>query len=230
MGLLNVKITILGKSLQYVAPDLCTGCSFFGTILCEHCKYDINYESFEGCVLCANPTFVGICNKHTDAPFSRAWVVGERHGALLNLLDEYKFQRVARADSILAELLDVRLPFLPANTVVIPVPTNRSHVRQRGYDHCLRIAREFARRRQLAFDSPLESHSRWTQHFSNKADRQRQVKNAFSLTKTLDVSRPHLIIDDIVTTGATLLAVAEALRQAGVSEIWAAAVARQPLD
>jgi len=212
-----------------MAPDLCLGCGTLGVILCEHCKYDIVHEPFVGCVVCAAPSRSGICDSH-NASYSRAWAVADRKGVVLALLDTYKFNRAARADKLLAEMLDVRLPYLPPDTVVLPVPTSRSHVRQRGYDHCLRVAQEFARLRELTFLSPLESHVQKTQHFLNKAERQSQTEHAFSLTTALDPARPHLIIDDIVTTGSTLAAIANIIRSAGVNQVWVAAIARQPLD
>ncbi|MFY9228253.1 MAG: hypothetical protein WAO28_02905 [Candidatus Microsaccharimonas sp.] len=135
------------------------------------------------------------------------------------------------ASRSLAELLDTRIPPLPHSTIIIPVPTASTHIRERGYDHTLLIAQHFAHLRGLQMNSKLvgRRHTK-TQHSANRADRIRQAVSAFQLQDKVDRSVPYLIIDDVVTTGSTIQGVARLLSGAGVGRVWVGALARQPLD
>lgn len=130
----------------------------------------------------------------------------------------------------LAELLDATLPVMPPGTVVVPLPTIRPHIRQRGYDHMLLIARAFVRMRHLRIDTSLRRTGISKQLGSSRRERTQQAKSAYSVAKKLDGSRPYLLLDDVFTTGASLHYAAETLRVAGAHEVWVSVIARQPLD
>ena len=230
MGGPNVKNTMVDRLLDIVAPHLCSGCGEIGTLLCDNCKYNITSQAFSGCILCNRTSNEGICQHHKVA-FQQIWVVGERSGTLQRLIGGFKFQNMKTASRSLAELLDARVPSLPDTTIVIPVPTASTHIRERGYDHTLLIARHFAYVRGLQMNNKLvgRRHTK-TQHSANRADRIRQAVSAFQLTDSVDRSVPYLIIDDVVTTGSTVQGVARLLQGAGASRVWVGALARQPLD
>lgn len=219
---------MINKLLQIVAPHHCYGCAKVGSVLCEECKYDINDDAISGCVVCQAPSLSGICTVcHTS--YQRAWCVGERSDTLRRLIDAYKFQcnkDVARA---LAHLLDTHLPQLPTDTVLIPVPTIRRHVRQRGYDHAYLICRELGRLRGIPVNQCVKRRGNHIQLGKTKRDRKRQASESFYVDSKLPTAT-YLIIDDVITTGATLTGVGETLRSAGASAVWAAVVARQPLQ
>ncbi len=214
-----------------VAPHPCYGCGKVGVVLCEHCKYDIVSEPFSGCIVCQSPHPYGICASH-DVPFERVFVVGTREGTLKETIDGLKFSRTKAAAASLAELLDLSLPLLPTGVHVVPVPTVRSHIRQRGYDHALLVAKQFARRRSLSVSKALTRETNHTQHLADRAQREVQVKGAFSVSPEVArglQGKTVLLVDDVVTTGSTLLEAAQVLRQAGVT-VWAAALAYQQLE
>lgn len=225
MGGKNVKNTMIGKVLDILAPHPCFGCEKIGKILCERCEHDIENEPLTVCRDCFSPLTDG-CRCDTG----KAWVVGWRTGVLKRIIDAYKFERVRQAVYPLALLLDTRLPLLPAETVIVPVPTRPAHIRQRGYDHLLLLAREVARLRDLEIHQAVGTSMRKAQHFLTKSERSQQTADGFFLTKNLDTTRPYLILDDIITTGATLRAMTGLLQTAGAQTVWIAALARQPLD
>jgi len=143
-----------------------------------------------------------------------------------------KFERQRAAGRVLGALLHERISQLPPETTIIPVPTISSHIRQRGYDHAYLIARHLAELRHLRVQRAVSRTANSVQRGHNKKERITQANRAFALTSTSSIlpQVPYLIIDDVVTTGATLAAVANVLRSAGAETIWVAAVARQPLD
>ena len=170
----------------------------------------------------------GVCGA-CFVPYSRAWCVGERVDALQRLIGTYKFQSVIAADTVIGGLLLDALPELPPETVVVPVPTVRSHVRERGFDHMYRIAKHVSKNKRLRLATPLGRQTVTKQRDASREQRLRQAREAFFVRGKL-ASVPHLLVDDVVTTGATVKYASRALLDAGASEVWVAAIARQPLD
>lgn len=215
--------------LATLAPHPCCGCGITGQLLCVDCKYNITSEGFAACLACGRPVQGSARCARCALPYTKAWVVGERGEALAALIDQYKFERARSAHRLLAELLDGVVPELPSSTVVVPVPTIAKHIRLRGYDHTLLLARALAKRRKLVAKQVLTRHTTTVQLGASKVVRERNAKEAYGVNMKVD-NVPHLLIDDVVTTGATLRYAAEALLLAGASEVWVAAVARQPMD
>lgn len=156
--------------------------------------------------------------------------MGERSEALQRLIGQYKFQYAKSAYRDIGMLVDGRLPDLPDATVIVPVPTVGSHVRERGYDHTLLIARHIAKKRKLPLRQLIERRTNTKQRDATRSVRISQAKQAFEVNVPADHNVPYLIVDDVVTTGATVQYAAQALWDAGARIIWVAVVARQPLD
>ncbi len=218
---------MIDRMLRIVAPHHCYGCHKTGYILCINCKYDIIDERSEACLVCAKPSAAGICNV-CKTTYQKAWCVGDRTDALERVINAMKFDRVKAAAAVLASLLDDSLPVLPPNTVVVPVPTVRRHIRQRGYDHTLLIAKEFAKLRQLKVKTVLTRADSNTQRGNNKKQRFEQAQTAFICRQALE-DVPYLLIDDVVTTNATVRYGAKALANSGAKDVWVGVVARQEL-
>lgn len=231
MGGKNVKNTIVERYLRVIAPHYCFSCGKVGTLLCDYCKYDIGNEPFLGCLLCGTPSRVGICEWH-ESPIERSFVVSERSGPLEAAINGLKFHNVKATARSLAELLDERLPLLPESTVIVPIPTVRSHIRQRGYDQVELIARHLAELRHMRIKKLLVRTGKETQHELDRRSRQQAAKRAFRLNTSIAESlkgAPLLILDDIITTGATVHNAALTLSLLE-SPLWVGAVAYQPLD
>jgi ComF family protein len=221
---------MIDSLLSPIAPHLCCGCNRIGSLLCEDCKYNIVSEAFYGCILCGNKyNNSEICSNCTHIT-QRGWCVGQRAETLRKLIDDYKFENKKSTHRVLADLLDERVDQLPSSTIVVPVPTISRHIRQRGYDHAALLARSFARRRGLAYRPLVGRQTNTSQRDASRLQRKVQAQEAFIVRAQLSPNQPYLLIDDIVTTGATLTYAAKALRAAGARDIWFAALAHQPID
>lgn len=237
MGGINVKITMIERVLQIVAPHPCSGCGKIGTLLCDDCKYDIISEPFFGCILCAKPHEDGVCADHQTG-FSQVFVVGARTATLEALINTLKFHNAKGAAKLLAELLHSTLPRFPAGTRIVPIPTVRSHIRQRGYDQVDLIARHLSTLRGYPVEHALVRLNKATQHTSNRSDRVVQASRAFGLAAAeseagrgagAERDYPILLIDDVITTGSTIVEAAKVL-SVKHRTIIVAALAYQPLD
>ena len=222
---------MIDSILSLIAPHYCCGCQKIGVLLCVECKYNITSEPFGGCINCAKPfsAQTGVCGR-CKTPYSRAWCVGQRKDELETLLNAYKFENARATYKTLADLLDAVLPQLPSSTIIVPVPTIPSHVRQRGYDHTALIARELARRRSLPYSSCVVRVTNSVQRGRGRRERVTQAKQAFSCRSNQVKAETYLLVDDVVTTGSTMRYAARALIKAGARDVWVASISRQPLD
>lgn len=215
--------------LSILAPHLCSGCGKIGTILCDSCKYDILNDESGRCVACDGPASAYLCHNHPEL-IDHGWYVAERAGTLEHIIDQYKFYNARAAYRPLADLLAARLPELPKDIVIVPIPTVAAHIRQRGYDHMALIGRRLARVHKGLYSPVLVRRTNSKQRDAGRALRFKQADQAFAVKGAIDPKRPYLIVDDVATTGATLLAAARVLRSAGARTIYVIAIARQPLD
>ena len=109
------------------------------------------------------------------------------------------------------------------------MPLHRTRLRSRGYDQTLELARPLARMLGLALDTGLLTRRRATQAQSrlDEAARQRNLHGAFAV-RAGPLPAHVALVDDVMTTGATLRAAAQALRDAGVQHVNAWVCARVP--
>ncbi len=220
---------MLDNILSIIAPHYCCGCGKIGVLLCSNCKNNIISETKTVCVKCHRPTAdMWLCST-CRTPFERVWVVGERDGILQRLIGMYKFQRAKAGYRALSELLLAVLPQLPAETIIIPVPTVPGHVRERGYDHMMLIAKYVARVRGLKLERLLYRKTNTKQRHADAKQRANQAKQAFAVRGKINPDASYLLIDDVITTGATIKYASKALRDAGAKHVWVAAIARQRL-
>ncbi|MFO1246601.1 MAG: ComF family protein [Burkholderiaceae bacterium] len=122
-------------------------------------------------------------------------------------------------------------PALEQADRVLPMPLARERLAERGYNQALLLARHLAPRKT---DATLLLRTRHTpaQRELTRAERLRNVRGAFAV----DPMRAHelrdqrvVLVDDVMTTGASLHAAATALRQAGVTHVTALVFARTPI-
>jgi ComF family protein len=199
---------MLDQILAIISPHSCKGCGQVGSPLCGRCTFNIIEDK----------------KSSTQKDF---YSVGLRHGVLKELTDDYKFKSEREISKVFTELLDRIVPQLPKDTVVVPIPTASAHIRQYGFDHMGLLARRFAKRRQLMYSSLLLRTNNQTQHFLGKRERERAAKAALGLRAGARVPDRVLLLDDVVTTGATLRAARTLLRGAGVKKITIATICYQ---
>jgi ComF family protein len=162
------------------------------------------------------PDFAVCTNCQRQSRLKHVWVCTEYSGLAKQLVHDFKFAHARAAALPLARSLDELLPYFSPETIVVSVPTATSRQRQRGYDHARLLARELAKLRHFDYMQPLARLSHTRQVGASRKQRFEQLKDAFIVTKpALIKDRQIVLVDDIVTTGATLEAVAGLLKAAG---------------
>lgn len=150
------------------------------------------------------------------------------------LLPRLKFHRDLAAGRLLAQLMEQA--FAPtvqgwaAPAALVPVPLHRARLRQRGYDQALELARPLARTFGLPLMGDALQRTRGTtaQSRLDATERRRNVHRAFAVRPGVAWPAHVVLVDDVMTTGATLHSAAIALRRAGVARVDAWVCARAP--
>lgn len=118
---------------------------------------------------------------------------------------------------------------LPAPAVLVPVPLHIARRRRRGFNQAELIASELAMRTGLGLSDCLERLGRGTTQVGRgRGQRARAIEGSVAIRPEAPLPAHSLLVDDVVTTGATLAACAAALRAAGVREVRALTYARTP--
>ena len=144
-------------------------------------------------------------------------------------ITQLKFHRKLHYGPVLASLLiekiEQHVEKLPE--CIIPVPLHPNRLRQRGFNQAYEIAHPIARKYGLKLDckSCQRIVSTPPQMEQNKKARQKNIRNAFSVSTEFNY-KSVAIVDDVMTTGQTLNELARVLRERGASHIQVWAVAR----
>lgn len=146
------------------------------------------------------------------------------------LLTRYKFHNDLAAGRLLASLMLDSLADAPRPQALVPVPLHRSRLRRRGYDQALELARPLARALGVPLAPGLLERRRRTgaQSELGAMARRRNLRGAFHVPPGRDLPLHVALVDDVMTTGATVQAAALALRRAGVERVDAWVCARTP--
>ena len=161
--------------------------------------------------------------------FDAAYCYGSYEGVLRDLIHLYKYSRIQTLRDPLGEFLARALPLEEVFDAVTPVPLHWRKQWQRGFNQAEFLARAIARRRGIPVVRAL-TRLRFTKTQAGLSNRERRknVAAAFRCrraAKTLAGKR-ILLIDDVMTTGATAAACARALKRAGAARVVVATVAR----
>jgi ComF family protein len=211
-----------------------------GGDLCSACVADM-VRNQPCCPRCALPLqapapLCGECLQRAP-PFDAAFAPFVYAHPLDLLMTRLKFGRSLAAGRVLSELWTETIaafcPQLPG--LFVPVPLHRSRLRERGYNQALELIRPLARALGIPLAESLLSRTRATpaQASLDAATRRQNLRGAFELDAsalggTAPGSAHVALVDDVMTTGATLRECARVLRRAGVGRIDVWALARAP--
>jgi ComF family protein len=196
--------------------------------LCDGCATDLPRLAGPLCPVCATPLAApapacGACLQ--SPPAFDATLAPLRYGFPVDrLIQSLKYScRLASADFFAQSML---AGTHPEGALLMPVPLSRQRLRERGFNQALEIARPLARALALPLDATTLTRPRDTLPQSRLPWRARKgnVRHAFECNRDLS-GIAVIVVDDVMTTGATLDAVARTLKDHGAARVtnWVAA-------
>ena len=222
-----VKNTTFCSLIDLVCPHSCRGCGATGEALCDCCKNDIILNQVDFCPNCKGPVSNHYCAECQLPPMS---VVGVREQLLARIIHDYKYRQSRALATKLAEILDQTLPVFADPVTVVPLPTIRRHIRERGFDHMLLLAKKLAKLRGWSVEQILTRAKNTVQVGSDQLTRERQAREAYALSGTVEVDKTYLLLDDVWTTGASMKAALKKLQGAGAFRVFGAVLAVSRID
>lgn len=211
-------------------PCLLCGAHSHAGLCCAACDAELPRLTAAHCPICALPTLAGsVCGEclrqpppfdHTVAAFSYNFPVDK-------LIQALKFREHLILVNYLGDALTQRIDTHP--DCIVPLPLHPARLRERAFNQSLLLARHISRRLKVPVlpdacervrNTPPQSSLPWK-------ERDKNMRQAFICKPDADVRGKHVaIVDDVMTTGASIGELARALKQAGASEVSAWVVAR----
>ena len=226
---------------QYIDPmTLCCVCGQWQShTLCEDCIMAFA-QPRQRCAHCALPLDAASPCSCSQTPYTargldRCVAAVDYDYPWSSLVTRLKFSNdigLARALALLMRHAPWAEPLLEAADRVLPMPLSAQRLQERGYNQALELARHLGVGRKLDVHSLQRLPSDAHQVGASLAQRQTQAAHSFWLQpEAVLVLRGQrvLLVDDVMTTGATVQAAAQALRQAGVATVSALVFARTPV-
>lgn len=218
------KAVILERVFAALAPTQCYGCGRPDVVICTACWRESGY-GVQQCFGCGRASLGGkTCDGcRTSASLAGVAVAARYDGGIKAAILALKFRRLRAV----AQVAGVRVAAVAPSgiDIVTSVPVAPGRYRERGYNQSELLAREVARQLDLPYRTLLRRYSVVHQLGAGRNERLSRVQGQFEVIRASG-SRRVLIVDDVVTTGATLNECARVLRLAGAGEVWGAAVAR----
>lgn len=215
--------SFFSRMLDVIAPRSCVVCghrlSLSEHFLCAHC--DLHLPRTD----CAQDFYRNLMAQRFwgQVPIERAFAMVryEPHAETAKMVYRLKYHHHPLLGQEMGQFIAKELSstdFFTGIDALVPVPLTRKRQRQRGYNQSLELARGIAQIQRLPIiDNAINRISfGGSQTHKGRQERNENVENAFRLTDGRRLSGKHiLLIDDVVTTGATMKACIEQIIKAG---------------
>ena len=226
----------LKAAVDFLMPIACVHCGTEGSLLCNQCVANSLIMVKNTCLKCGERTaeFVKLCGDCValPPPLDRLVPAYRYGGPVRSAVHALKYRQVTAIAPIMARTMSDQ-PFIRRAKLdcVAPVPMHNNRLRERGYNQASLLARHVAENLHLQFIENALTKTRDTQSQVDLTRQQRamSLRNAFKANFSFDDAHV-LLIDDVCTTGNTLMNCAAALKIAGARRVSAIVFAKETLE
>ncbi|MDP4207424.1 MAG: ComF family protein [Bacteroidota bacterium] len=213
-------MSILSNLLNLFYPRLCAACDDTlyrnEPFLCTGCHYNLPRTNFHKN---DENDVAKIFWGRVPVQYATAFYHFQKGGLVQNLMHKLKYKGQKEIGSELGKIIGKELCQSNFNEVdvIVPVPLHKSKLRKRGYNQseCIAVGIAEAMNKPMDISTLYRAKANATQTRKHRFERWTNVESIFALKHPETIANKHiLIVDDVVTTGATLEACANALLQA----------------
>jgi predicted amidophosphoribosyltransferase len=202
---------LVEAALEFVWPTRCVGCDEHGSLLCPSCREALPFiDPALACPRCGAPFGQRVCTECSTAeglrplPFDGAVSACEFTGTAARLVVAYKDQFERRLAPVIAGLIFEVIPrdWVRTSDSITWIPSDAEALRRRGFDHMEAVAEELAAIIGRPASMLLSKANATDQRVLDKQERADNMRGAFELIA--EPPQRILLIDDVLTSGATL--------------------------
>ena len=229
--MINVYNRTKIKQLLQISCLVCRGPTSFSQSVCHYCLESCPVLE-QPCMLCAIPVLPEhqkICSRclTTPPPYSQSHCAFAYSYPVNHIINRIKYSNqislLKPVTRPLTKILLERYQQQPWPEAIIPVPLHNKRLRERGYDQALLLAKmikQQIRKTGVSLDSRLVKRTRFTspQQGLNAKERLKNIRGAFQLVSPA-IYKHVALVDDVVTTGATVSEIARLLIKEGVTQV-----------
>ena len=227
--------------LDIIFPRYCVNCKKFGDYLCTDCFARLSFDTKNICLPCGKPSYNGITHPVCEG---RYVVEGSFTGVVFNSISKkliYQFKYKPHLSSLSLFIGDLFYESLIQNEefnkiidlqlIFVPIPLSSAKLRKRGYNQAEILAKNLSKKLSFSIVNCLERVKETKSQFElNKEERRKNMAGAFRLKKEFKdyiKNKNILLVDDVLTTGATMSEAGKILKKSGAKKVWALAFARE---
>ncbi len=209
--------------------------------ICDECINKLTKLQHQHCIICKKPSIGGLTHpacKTLHSPEGLISIFDYHDKTVADILIKGKYKFLPKIYEILAELvvqnlltdfpdiLNFKSKIL--NPLLVPLPLHKSRLRWRGFNQSRVLVQSIGNLLSLPYNIVLvRCKSTKTQKDLKREERIKNVSAAFKLNDNANIKDKNIIlIDDVVTTGSTLLEACKVLKRNGAKDVWCLTVAR----
>jgi competence protein ComFC len=202
--------------LELCFPSFCLNCQKLGPSLCENCYHDLQFYFSQNKISEIETHFQEIY-------FDDLLIMAKFTSSLMKLLKSLKYHSGKNMAPFLARMLWQHL-IIPQADIISFIPLHRSKLRMRAYNQGQEIAVELGKIMQIPVKNLLEKkvNTKAQAQIKNQQERLQRMRGLFQVRKKYQgfvKGKRIILLDDVLTTGATLNAVSQTLKETGVKSV-----------
>ena len=217
--------------LDLLFPKRCVSCGVFGKYICNRCFKKIEFVEKPICPICQRQAIGGKTHPKCAGKFRPDGLVVacKYKGPIKFAIRKVKYKWVYDIEKVLVDLLASQIwKFdLPQDSILIPIPLSKKRKNWRGFNQAEILAKTLSKKFNVSYSASLiRMIDTRTQVGLTKEERRENVKGAFAGRKAQGKRDKNIIlVDDVYTSGATMMEAAKVLKNGGAGNVWAMTVA-----
>lgn len=223
---------------NFLFPKFCLGCGFLGCYICLDCQRKLKYIRDDFCLYCGKKSYLGLTHPRCQRKLGiDGYLAIFYYNPLLKkIIKNIKYQLAKEVFNDLFNLIDstifIKLKFykkIEPNIIFQPIPLFKLREKERGFNQAKIITEFISNNLLLPSDSYIERrrNTPLQAKLKKRKDRYINVKGAFDFIKGKDAEgKSFILVDDIVTSGATLKEAGEVLKKNKANKVFGVSLAK----